>query len=191
MEETKLSVKERISIISNEIRVAKAGKNDFMKAEYFKPDDIMRALNPLLQKYRLLSQFCMTYYQEKEMYQGEMQIWDFDSSDCMTYKLDIPLQELKGVGRAQSTGGTMTYCRRYMQMMIFGLAENKLDLDDPKNKPADKVDWEKKLQAIKNLKELQELWVKIPANEKKGLETLKDMLKSEFTPNDDQNKKDS
>ena len=38
-EETKASVKKRIVIISNEIRVAKAGHNEFTRSGYFQPDD--------------------------------------------------------------------------------------------------------------------------------------------------------
>lgn len=188
-EETKISVKERIMIISNDIRVTKAGKNDFTKSGYFQPDDILKALNPLLQKHRMIAHFCLTFHKEKDMYEAKTQIWDFDSKDYMTYKLDIPLQELKGAGRAQSAGATMTYAKRYLLMNIFNLADNGADLDNPKNKPADKIDWEPKLKAAKNLKELQELWIKVPANDKKGLEELKNLLKDEFTPNDNQNKK--
>lgn len=180
--ETKKSVKERIVIISNEIRVTKAGKNDFMKAEYFKPDDIMRALNPLLEKYRLFSYFKMVFLKEIEMYSAELTIEDLDSLDMKVYYFHIPMQVLKGAGEAQSAGATITYAKRYSFMNVFNISDNKSDLDNPKNKLAEKIDWEPKLKGVKNLKELQELWVKIPANDKKGLEGLKDLLKDEFTP---------
>lgn len=185
--EPKKSVKERIVIISNEIRVAKAGKNDFMKAEYFKPDDIMRALNPLLEKYRLFANFNMAYLKEIEMYNATLTIEDFDDIEGRNYVFHIPMQELKGAGAAQSAGATQTYAKRYLLMNVFNLSDDKADLDNPKNKPADKVDYEKKLKAVKSLKELQELWLKIPAIEQKNLQSLKDLLKEKFTPNENKN----
>lgn len=186
MENNKKSVKERIVIISNEIRVVKAGRNDFTKSGYFQPDDILRAINPLLQEHKLIAVFNMEYDKLSEMYKGHLQISDFDAhSDSLgevNYKFDIPMQDLKAVGRAQSAGATQTYCKRYMFMNAFNLADNKADLDNSKNKAAEKIDWEDKLKNVKSMKELQELWIKIPAKEKLALESLKDMLKEEFTP---------
>src|SRR5882724_11179395 len=83
--ENKKSVKQRIVIISNEIRVAKAGKNDFMKAEYFKPDDIMKAINPLLEKYGLITIFNMTFSKEKGMYDGTLIIEDVAENPVVIY----------------------------------------------------------------------------------------------------------
>lgn len=185
MEETKKSVKERIVIISNELRVSKDGRNDFIKAGYFKPDDIMQAINPLLEKYRLIVEFDMTFSKEIEMYRGELTIEDFDDDKgARACHLDIPMQELKGVGMAQSAGATQTYCKRYMFMSAFNISDNKADLDNSKNKPAEKINWEAKLKATKSLKEVQELWIRIPTNDKKGLQGLKDMLKQQFNPNE-------
>lgn len=186
MEEHKKSVKERIVIISNEVRVSKDGKNEFMKADYFKPDDILRAINPLLKEQKLIAVFNMEYDKQLEMYKGVLVIEDFDSEDRAIYKLDIPMQELKGGGRAQSAGATQTYCKRYMFMNAFNLADDKADLDNPKNKPAE-VNYEEKLKKVKSLVELQALWMKIPPQEQKALKGLKDLLKEEFTPNENLN----
>jgi hypothetical protein len=110
-DEIKLSVKERIVKIANEIRLAKSGKNEFMKANYFQPDDILKAINPLLQKYSLIAEFNMEFIKEIEMYRGTLVIEDFNSAGGLrSYKFDIPMQELKGAGRAQSAGATQTYC---------------------------------------------------------------------------------
>lgn len=182
MEENKKSVKERIVIISNEIRVTKAGKNDFIKAEYFKPDDIMIALNPLLKKYRLFSYFKMVFVKEIEMYSAELTIEDFDSLDMKVYYFHIPMQVLKGTGEAQSAGATITYAKRYSFMNVFNISDNKSDLDNPKNKPAEKIDWEKMLRNTKNRKELEVIWLKIPNSERETWKELKDDLKEKFVP---------
>src|SRR5258708_1498249 len=121
------SVKERIVLISNEIRVSKDGKNEFTKSGYFQPDDILRALNPLLKTHQLITEFDMSFAKEIEMYRGILRIKDFGSTDEVSYLFDIPMQELKGAGRAQSAGATQTYCKRYMLMNAFNLADNKAD----------------------------------------------------------------
>ncbi len=178
------SVKERIVLISNEIRVSKDGKNEFTKSGYFQPDDILKALNPLLQKYRLILEFDMQFIKEIEMYRGELTVADFDDDkETRVFHFDIPMQELKGAGRAQSAGATQTYCKRYMLMNAFNLADNKADLDNSKNKPvAETIDYEKKLQGVANLKELEGVWASMPQTAKTQFKGLKDLLKVEFTP---------
>lgn len=61
--------------------------------------------------------------------------------------------------------------------------EGTVDEDNakqPEIKEMPKIDWEDKLKNVKSMKELQELWIKIPAKEKPALQSLKDMLKEEF-----------
>jgi len=52
-----LSVKKRIVKICNAFRVGKDGKNTFSNYDYFKPDDILKTLNPLLEEHELISIF--------------------------------------------------------------------------------------------------------------------------------------
>jgi hypothetical protein len=145
-EETKKTVKERIVEISNELSIGREGKNDFQGFKYFKPDDILRQINPLLQKNRLFTKFEMTFNKNIEMYTGTMNIFDLDSALVEEYILDIPMTHVKGAGEAQNAGATMTYCKRYMIMNIFNIADNAADPDNEKNKPVD----EKKTGAEKN-----------------------------------------
>lgn len=182
MEENKKSVKERIVIISNEIRIAKAGRNDFTKSGYFQPDDILKALNPLLKEHRLIAVFNMEYDKTSEMYKGSLSIEDFDNTDGnVMYKFDIPMQELKAVGAAQSAGATQTYCKRYMFMNAFNLADNKADLDNSKNKPSEPADYAKKLKAAKTVEELRTAFMGIPKGLQKQYLDLKDELKMVLT----------
>ena len=180
----KPSVKERIVLISNEIRISKEGKNEFTRSGYFQPDDILRAINPLLKAHRLIAEFDMEFIKEIEMYRGTLTIEDFDTAASRAYKFDIPMQELKGAGRAQSAGATQTYCKRYMFMNTFNLADNKADLDNKNNRPGGKdtgsIDWEKKLKSAKNLEELKGVFASMPQKVKVELEGKKNLLKAEF-----------
>jgi len=189
MEEVELkidSVAKRIIKISNEIRVNKSGHNDFIKSNYFEPDTILRALNPLLLKYNLIILFNMTYSKEKEMYEGVLQIADSTNTVAdgeqskITYRFDIPIQELKNAGNAQSAGATQTYCKRYLIMNAFNLADNKVDLDNVKNKLADVVDYKKKLEATKSLEELKKVFASLPQRAKAEMYVTKEKLKAEF-----------
>ena len=178
-EETKLSVRERIVKISNEIRVSKSGRNEFTKSGYFQPDDILKAVNPLLEKYQLIAEFDMKYIKEIEMYRGELLIADFNTDDGQRiFTFDIPMQELRSVGKAQMAGATQTYCKRYLYMNAFNLADNKADPDSKTNKPAE--DYEHLLRDCKTAKELQAIWAKLPAKEKGRLFTLKEELKNAY-----------
>lgn len=176
------TVRERIVKISNEIRIIKAGKNEFTKTGYFQPDDILRAINPLLLKYDLFSVFNMTWNKEKDMYEGSLGIQDVRLNSFVEYKFDIPMQHLKGnAGEAQNAGATQTYCKRYMFMNAFNLADNKMDPDN--HKPAGvapTIDWEKKLKAAKSLAELQSVFASMPQKVKVELEQKKNILKAEF-----------
>jgi hypothetical protein len=181
-DEIKTSVRKRIVIISNEIRVAKAGHNEFTRSGYFQPDDILRAINPLLAQYGLITVFDMTFSKEKEMYEGKLFIEDSsdESMKGVLYMFDIPMQILKGnAGSAQNAGATQTYCKRYMFMNAFNLADNKADPDN-KGYKVSGVDYEAKLRNCKNVKELQACWTTLPAGEKGRLFTIKEEIKNSY-----------
>ena len=88
------------------------------------------------------------------------------------------MQELRSVGKAQMAGATQTYCKRYLYMNAFNLADNKADPDSKTNKPAE--DYEHLLRDCKTAKELQAIWAKLPAKEKGRLFTLKEELKNAY-----------
>ena len=180
-EQASMSVKSRIVKISNEIRVGKDGKNTFQNYDYFKPDDIAKALNPLLEKYNVIALFNMVFSKEKEMYEGKLAIEDLDSQDFVNYQFDIPLTTLKGTGEAQNAGATLTYCKRYMIMSIFNLGDNSSDPDNEKNKPAEKIDYKAILLKSTSLEELQKIWTSLPPIAKGQLNILKEEIKIKLT----------
>jgi hypothetical protein len=130
MSENKLSVKGRIVAISNDLRIAKDGKNTFSNYNYFKPDDIQLAINPLLKQYELISIFNLTFNDMK--YTGHLRIEDFNSDDKVEYVFDLDKAIVKGANEAQNSGATLTYAKRYSLMNAFNLADNDDDPDSDK-----------------------------------------------------------
>lgn len=134
----KQSVKKRIIEISNKIRIKKEGENNVNNFNYFKPDDIMIILNPLLKEYNLITIFQMEFNVEKDMYGGVLIIDDCDEDKSVIYYFDIPLTIMERMSQAQNAGATMTYCKRYMLMNAFNIADNNLDPDKGTGRPVSK-----------------------------------------------------
>lgn len=130
IDKKELTVKAKILKISNEIRIDKEGKNPFQNFDYFRPDDIARALNPLLEKYELVIFFNMPFDSVSNMYQCTLTIESISSDDKIVYRYDTPLTKVQGSSEAQGAGATMTYARRYLLQNAFNIAENGNDLDN-------------------------------------------------------------
>lgn len=125
-----LSVKKRISIIVNKLRVEKDGENTFAKYSYFKPEDIFKKLNPLLEEYNLITIFNLKLLDN--YYVAELTIEDTETDSKVTYAFDIAKATLKGTNEAQNSGATLTYAKRYSLMNAFNIADNDDDLDAKK-----------------------------------------------------------
>jgi len=123
------TIKQKIVEISNELRIEKEGKNSFQNYDYFRPDDIAKAINPLMEKHGIIIMFNMPFSAEKQMYEGSLIVEDIKTAEKVEYKFDIPLTEVKGSSKAQGAGATQTYCKRYMIMNAFNIADNSDDLD--------------------------------------------------------------
>lgn len=137
-----MNIYEKIIALSKEIRVSKEGKNDFKGFSYFKPDDIAREIVPLLEKHELILFFDMPFNKDKGMYEGKLVI--LESKDAtvngpikhgVEMQFDIPLTSVQGASEAQNAGATLTYCKRYMIMNAFNLADNEADPDHNMGKP--------------------------------------------------------
>ena len=131
----KLNIYQKIVEISNRIRISKDGANTFANYNYFTPDGIANALNPLMKEYGLICMFSLPY--DNEMYRGTLTIKDIESSGAVEttfgpeviYKFDMPRTEVRGASAGQNAGATMTYCKRYMLMNAFNIADNASDFD--------------------------------------------------------------
>lgn len=128
-----LNVMQKVLLVTNELKVKKNGKNTFSKFEYFKLEDILDELNPLLLKHGLF----MTYSLTKKNYDNESQIYVSslvlknaeNPEDKVEYTADIDKADMKGATNIQMSGATLTYGKRWAVMNAFNLAEN----DDPDN----------------------------------------------------------
>lgn len=148
-----MTIKQKIVTISNQLRVTKDGTNTFAKYDYFKPDDILKALNPLLKEHNLFMSFNLPFNKEKVMYEATLYFEDLeDEKQNITYKFDIPLTKVSGASEAQGAGATMTYAKRYSIMNAFSIADNDDDLDNKKpisNPPVAKVNEPEQQEMVK------------------------------------------
>jgi len=176
----KQSVKLRIIKISNELRLKKQGRNEWAKYDYFKPDDIMRAITPLLEKYNLIAIFNMEFIGETYNYKGTLKLEDCNSDDHVLYRFDIPLTEVKGAGSGQNAGATQTYCKRYMFMNTFNIADNKDDLDNKTPKKEIKQDMIEKIKKAfskeEDIMNLQDAKEKMEKSKKYSIKEKKEIL---------------
>lgn len=133
MSEEKLSVKKRIVKIANLLRLEKDGKNTFSGYDYFKPDSIMSKLNPLLEEYNLITLFNLKIHEFKDdYYTAYLTIADTGTDEKVEYQFDIEKAEVKGANKAQNSGATLTYAKRYSLMNAFNIADNDDDFDSNK-----------------------------------------------------------
>jgi hypothetical protein len=130
-----MNIYEKIVEISNELRIAKDGNNEFKGFKYFKPDDIAQAINPLLKKHSIIILFDLPFNKVKEMYEGKLTIKSTEAGENSgeaIYQFDIPLTSVAAASPAQNAGATLTYCKRYMIMSAFNIADNQADPDADK-----------------------------------------------------------
>jgi len=126
-----MNIYEKIIAVSEKLRVPKEGKNEFKGFGYFKGDDIAIAILPLLKEHGLILFFDMPFNKDKGMYEGKLTVMESgdDEKGKVEYQFDIPLAEVQGANPAQNAGATLTYCKRYMTMSAFNIADNDSDPD--------------------------------------------------------------
>lgn len=142
-----MNIYQKIIALSEEIRVPKDGQNTFKGFAYFKPDDIARLIVPLLKKHELILLFDMPFNKDKSMYEGKLTILETEAgldgatkhNGKVELQFDIPLTTVQGATEAQNAGATMTYCKRYMIMNAFNLADNEADPDATMGAPVKKA----------------------------------------------------
>jgi hypothetical protein len=129
----KLSVKKRIVKIANLLRLEKDGKNTFSNYDYFTPNLVLANLNPLLEEHNLITIFNLKIHEFKDdYYTAYLTIADTDTDEKVEYQFDIEKAEVKGANKAQNSGATLTYAKRYSLMNAFNIADNDDDFDSNK-----------------------------------------------------------
>lgn len=107
--------------------------------------------------------------------------------DCETGETDINMFGANGQnGFEMGLGSALTYAERYFLLKYFHIATDEDDIDNPERKtieavPIDVKRLETRLNACKDLKELQKVYTSLTKAEKLEIETLKDELKEKLT----------
>lgn len=132
-----MNILQKINTVRNELVVGKDATNAHKKYDYFSPDSVNKALQPLLEQHKLFDRFELLWSPEKSMYEAIYTIYDAESDGTDTipsvvFRFDIKMADIAGANGAQESGGTMTYAKRYSQMNAFNIADNSLDLDNDK-----------------------------------------------------------
>ncbi|MEI6296241.1 MAG: ERF family protein [bacterium] len=130
----KMSVKEKIVRVSNDLHISKTGWNDYSKYAYITPEDIDNPLKPLLLKYRLFAHFNMKKLKDGKN-EAVLRVEDFDTEvDRKIYIMTSDDIVLKATNSVQSLAGLRTFCRRYLLMACFSISDNSDDFDTNDNK---------------------------------------------------------
>lgn len=116
--------------------VVKSGRNDYGKYDYFELSDFLPQINEIQAENNTVSLFSIN---ETRAVLDILNCEDLDQR----ISFSIPLAELslKGANAIQNVGGLTTYCRRYLYMIAFEIAENdefdgdKKDEAEPEPKP--------------------------------------------------------
>lgn len=127
---SEMSVRERIMRISQEVgTVNKQGRNDYGGYDYIRPDDLEAALKPLYLKYELFVHFFIRPKSEGRN-EAVLRVSDWnDEKKQEVYTMWASDISLKGANAAQSMGGLMTYCKKYLLMNAFHISSSELDPD--------------------------------------------------------------
>lgn len=149
-EENKLNIYQKIQKARVELqnsKLKKSGKNDFSKYEYFELGDFLPNINKICDELGLCNIFNFT--SEK----ATLTIFDTEDIESkLEFSTPVELASLKGCSDIQNIGGTQTYCRRYLYIMAYEIAEN--DVLDSGEKEIDegvlKID-ETKVKSIRKI----------------------------------------
>lgn len=156
-----MTIYEKLARMQNEmhyIGFKKTGSNKFLKAKYFKLDDLLKELIPLTTKYETTLIFSFTS-------DGVLKLKDWDPEKG-EISIRVPFPEFKVSDPnklTQNIGGAITYLKRYLLMdMFLSMEEDEIEEDAGKkeninsegkngtnNVPKDEVDVDEVLNKIK------------------------------------------
>lgn len=121
-----MSIYEKLARMQNEmhyIGFKKTGSNKFLKAKYFKLDDLLKGLIPLTTKYETTLIFSFTS-------DGVLKLKDWDPEKG-EISIRVPFPEFKVSDPnklTQNIGGAITYLKRYLLMdMFLSMEEDEIE----------------------------------------------------------------
>jgi hypothetical protein len=118
----KLNIYQKLQFMRVELQnkgLTKSGYNDHKKYAYFELADFLPAINDLQKKYGTITLF--------EISKEEAALTVLNCSNTKdNIQFSMPVAELSiaGANSIQNIGGLTTYCRRYLYMIAFEIAEN-------------------------------------------------------------------
>lgn len=125
--------KSRVELQNKKLK--KTGMNKYSNYDYFELGDFLPGINEICEKNGLVTIFQFT----KEL--ATLEIIDVDNPENrLQFSTPVEIALLKGCSSIQNIGGTQSYCRRYLYIMAFEIAETdivdggEIDLDEEQGK---------------------------------------------------------
>lgn len=147
------SLKEKLYEIKftiHNMKIKKSGHNKFIGYDYYELCDIQPIVNELMYEKRILDSVIVDKDEAKLIFE------DLDSNETKEIKMPFKDSNLKNAQDMQNVGASITYARRYLILMAFGIVEpEQLDATqgDPKFKD--------KNEKVKELPSANEIRTKI------------------------------
>ena len=109
--------KSRVDLQNKKLK--KTGKNKFSNYDYFELEDFLPYINEICFCNGLSTIFQFT----NEL--ATLDVVDADNTEKkISFSTPVEIASLKGCSAIQNIGGTQKYCRRYLYMMAFEIAES-------------------------------------------------------------------
>jgi len=161
-----LEVKKEIGTLS------KNSKNPFFKSQYLDLNDLLNAVEPILQKNGLiLLQPIIGNSVHSVIYDSE------SGNEVCGSSIDIPAN----ISDPQKLGSCITYFRRYTLKSLLAIAEKDDDGNEASKPTPINIDrLNTRLNACKSLEDLKKVYDDFSAEEKKATLKLKDELKTKL-----------
>lgn len=124
----KLTLREKLSKIQNELKVPKNQRNSFGNYNYRSCEDILEALKPLLLEYKCILVIGDTIEQIGERYYVKAQATIKDVEGEAEIFINAYAREeetKKGMDGSQITGASSSYARKYALNGLFGIDDTK------------------------------------------------------------------
>lgn len=150
MEKAKLNIYQKLQKMRVELQkkgLVKSGKNTYSNYEYFELSDFLPHINEIQAENNTVSLFAI------DAESAILTIFNCENTEEWL-RFTIPIAELalKGANAIQNVGGLTTYCRRYLYMIAFEIAENDEFDKAPQGEPEPPVIYvdEVKIKVLKD-----------------------------------------
>lgn len=127
-----MNIYEKVNKIQVELKATKDNRNEFGKYNYRSAEDIYNALKPFLKEDKLILLFDekIRIENEREILTSTIEIIDVENPvEKITKSIDVIVAKPKnGNDLTQTTGGSISYARKYLMCGVFAI-DNEKDND--------------------------------------------------------------